>query len=71
MVPAKPKDTIGHFLTEVARSYHIKHAPKTIKCTQLLVEDQYEVDERYSCEECLGDMLRVIVLAQEMIQPAK
>jgi len=28
-----------------------------------LVEDHYEVDERYSVEECLGDMFRVLVLA--------
>ena len=27
------------------------------------MEDQYEVDERYSVEECLGDMMRVMIRA--------
>jgi hypothetical protein len=62
MVPAKPRDTIAQFLAEVERVYHQKHLV-AIKCTQVLVEDSYEIDERYSVEECLGDMFPVTVVA--------
>jgi hypothetical protein len=62
MVPAKPRDTIAQFLAEVERVYHQKHLV-SIKCTQVLVEDSYEIDERYSVEECLGDMFPVTVVA--------
>jgi hypothetical protein len=62
MVPAKPRDTIAQFLAEVERVYHQRHLV-TIKCTQVLVEDSYEIDERYSVEECLGDMFPVTVVA--------
>ena len=63
MVPAKPKDTISNFLNDVAQAYYVKNPEEKIKCDQLLVEDHYEVDERYSVEECLGDMFRVLVIA--------
>lgn len=63
MVPAKPKDTILTFLNDVTQAYHQKNPNDKIKCDQLLVEDHYEVDERYSVEECLGDMFRVLVIA--------
>lgn len=63
MVPAKPRDTIHTFLNDVAVAYHLKNPDEKIKCEQLLVEDHYEVDERYSVEECLGDMFRVLITA--------
>ena len=63
MVPAKPRDTIHTFLNDVAAAYHLKNPCEEIKCEQLLVEDHYEVDERYSVEECLGDMFRVLITA--------
>ena len=70
MVPAKPRDTIAQFLKEVERVYMSKQtgssAAESIKCEQLFVEDHYEVDERYSVEECLGDMFRVIVVAKTL-----
>jgi hypothetical protein len=28
------------------------------------MEDLYEVDMRYSVEECLGDLMRVVVIAR-------
>jgi hypothetical protein len=34
----------------------------------MLVEDHYEVDPRYSVEECLGDMQRVIVNAKKVVK---
>ena len=62
MVPAKPRDTIAQFLGEVERVYQHKHLV-SIKCTQVLVEDSYEIDERFSVEECLGDMFPVTIVA--------
>jgi hypothetical protein len=44
----------------------VKNPEEKIKCDQLLVEDHYEVDERYSVEECLGDMFRVLVVASKI-----
>ena len=63
MVPAKPRDTIAQFLSEVERIYLQKHQT-TIKTTQVLIEDSYEVDERFSVEEWFGDMFPVTVLAK-------
>jgi hypothetical protein len=37
----------------------------------VLVEDSYEIDERYSVEECLGDMFPVTVLASIIEVKAK
>ena len=65
MVPAKPRDTIAQFLAEVERIYLQKHQV-AIKCAYLLVEDSYEVDERFSVEECLGDMFPVTVIANRI-----
>ncbi len=61
MVPAKPRDTITQFLREVERAAALK--TMNVRCQQVLVEDHYEIDERYSVEECLGDMQRVLVIA--------
>ena len=64
MVPAKPKDTVSSFLKEVEKVAQSKLEGVTnIHCQRLLVEDHYEVDARYSVEECLGDMMRVMVVA--------
>ena len=37
----------------------------------MLVEDSYEIDERYSVEECLGDMFPVTVIASIIEVKAK
>ncbi len=63
MVPAKTKDSIKTLLKEIEKAYALKNNEENIKCDQLLVEDHYEVDTRYSVQECLGDMMKVFVIA--------
>lgn len=58
MVPARPRDTIEAFLEQVARASRIP-----VVCDRLLIEESYQVDPRYSVEECLGDMMKVLVHA--------
>ena len=68
MVPAQVKDPISSFLSVVEETYahqFSKEAP--VKCEKLLVEDNYEVDVRYSIEDCLSDMMKVTVSAS--LQP--
>ncbi len=68
MLPAQLKDPISSFLTEVEKAFTVqaKREGRTeeILAEKLLVENEYEVDSRYSVEECLGDMMRVIVQAR-------
>lgn len=59
MVPARPRDTIAQFLREVERLVAGRAA---LKAPRLFVEDLYEVDPRFSVEECLADLQRVVVL---------
>ena len=69
MVHGKPRDTITQFLRNVEKVYKNRAGNKEeVKCIKLLVEDHYEVDEQYSVEECLGDMMRVIVIGEVVSQ---
>lgn len=68
MVPALPKDPISRVLTDVEKAIMAKgHLPAHFgkaKCDRMLVEDHYEIDPRFSVEECLSDMMKVMILAQ-------
>ena len=68
MVPARPKDPISTVLADVEQAIITRgHLPAHFgkaKCDRMLVEDHYEVDSRFSVEECLSDMMRVLILAQ-------
>lgn len=65
MVPAQLKDPLSLFLNEVETSYaRQQNGKEHIKCTKLMVEDHYEVDCRYSVEECLGDMMKCYIYAE-------
>lgn len=72
MVPAKPRDTIEAFLAQLQGLFAVRNPAATpIKCQTLFVEDHYEVDPRYSVEECLGDMMRVVVTAARAASQTK
>ena len=58
MVPARLRDTIQAFLREVER---LVAGRVTLGAPRLFVEDLYEVDPRFSVEESLGDLQRVVV----------
>lgn len=58
MVPARLRDTIQAFLREVERLVAGRVA---LGAPRLFVEDLYEVDSRFSVEETLGDLQRVVV----------
>jgi hypothetical protein len=65
MVPAMPRDTIESFLSQLQTLFSTRNPSQApIKCEALFVEDHYEVDPRFSVEECLGDMMRVVVTAK-------
>lgn len=69
MVSAKPRDPISLFFKDVERSYKAKCPTlPEIKCEKLLIEDHYEVDEKSTVEETLGDMMRVQIIAVNQIK---
>ncbi|CDW84909.1 UNKNOWN [Stylonychia lemnae] len=71
MLPASLKEPLSNFLDEVEITYASKNNQREkIKCMKLMVEDNYEVDCRFSVEECLADMMKIFIFA-ELTQDGK
>jgi hypothetical protein len=65
MIPSAVSITIKELLINIEKNYTKSHpTDSSIDCYKLLVEDHYEVDQRYSIGECLGDFMKVTVVSR-------